>query len=112
MYTKFGEITQHFIKATLSKKNTSVLALIIFYETRSDNPKKYFRVLSCNIYTIIKIYVCIDYLDFQSKQISEITVGCRGGSKRRDEKFDRILCIGIPYLLINLMSCHRFRPFK
>ena len=60
--TTFGEITQPFIKATLSKKNTSVLALIMFYETRGDNPKKYFRVLSCVVYSIIKNYVCIEYL--------------------------------------------------
>ena len=31
MYATFGEITQPIIKATLLKKNTSVLALIIFY---------------------------------------------------------------------------------
>ena len=35
MYNKFGEITQPFIKATLSKNNTSVLALLMFHETRS-----------------------------------------------------------------------------
>ena len=37
----------------------------MFYETRSDNPKKYFRVFSVVIYTIIKNYVYIDYLDFK-----------------------------------------------
>ena len=62
MYTRFGEITQPFIKATLAKDNTSVLALIIFYETRADNPKKALIVFSCVIYSIIKNYVCIDYL--------------------------------------------------
>ena len=68
MYTTFGEITQPFIKATLAKNNTSVLALIMFDETISDNPKKYFMVLSCVIYITIKNYVCIDYLACQSKQ--------------------------------------------
>ena len=67
MYTTFGEITQPFIKATFSKKNTSVLALIIFYDTRAYNPKKYFRALSCVIYNMIKNFVCIDYLYFKSK---------------------------------------------
>ena len=62
MYTKFGEITQPHIRATPSKHNTSVLALIIFYDTRADNSRKYFRVSSCVIYIIIKNYVCIDYL--------------------------------------------------
>ena len=52
MYNTFGEITQPFIKATLSKKNTSVLELFMFYETRGDNLRKSFRVLSCVIYSI------------------------------------------------------------
>ena len=64
-YTTFGEITQPLIKATLEKKNTSVLELIIFYERRADTPKKAFRLLSYVIYTIIKNYVCIDYIAFQ-----------------------------------------------
>ena len=64
IYNTFGEIKQPFIKATLSKNNTSVLALIMIYDTRADNPKKYFKVLSCVIYTIIKNYVCIYFLDF------------------------------------------------
>ena len=57
--TIFGELTQPFIKAKLSKK-TSVLALIMFHEKRIEIPKKYFRVLICVIYTIIeKIYILI-----------------------------------------------------
>ena len=62
MYTTFGQITQAFIKATLSKNYTSVLSLIIFYGTRAENSKKYFRAFSCVIDTMIKNYVCIDYL--------------------------------------------------
>ena len=61
MYTTFGEIPQPFIKYTLEKKNTSVLSLLLFYETRSDNPNKYFRVLSCVVYSLIKKYVYIDF---------------------------------------------------
>ena len=34
MYTTFSEIKQPFIKAKISKKNTSVLVLRMFYETR------------------------------------------------------------------------------
>ena len=62
MYTTFGEIIQPFINAALAKNNTSVLALIISYETRADNTKNYFRVFSCVIYTIIKDYISIEYL--------------------------------------------------
>ena len=37
-----------------------------------------------------------------------MTVGSRGGSKHGDKSFDRILGIGIPDLVMNLMSCHGF----
>ena len=70
MNTTFGKFTQPFIKATLSKNNTSMLSLIMFHETRGGNSKKYFSVLSCVIYTIIKNYVCIDYLACQRKILS------------------------------------------
>ena len=53
MYTKFGEITQPFIKSRLTKDNTSVLSLLLFYETITDDPKKYFIVLSCVVCCII-----------------------------------------------------------
>ena len=48
MFTICGEITQPFIKATLEKNNTSVLALIMIYDTISD--MKSYRVFSCVIY--------------------------------------------------------------
>ena len=35
-------------------------------------------------------------------------MGSGGGYKHREERFDRILGIGIPDLLMNLMSCHGF----
>ena len=67
MYTTFGEIIQPFIRATLSKNNTHVLALIMSYETRGDNPKIYFIVLSCVVYSILENCVYIDYLACTSK---------------------------------------------
>ena len=35
MYTTFGTITQPFIKDTLKKKKTRVLALLMLYDTRA-----------------------------------------------------------------------------
>ena len=35
-------------------------------------------------------------------------MGSGKGSKNEETSFDRILLIGIPDLLINLMSCHGF----
>ena len=59
----FGAITKPFIRAKSLKKKTRVLELLMFYETISENIA--YRVLSCVIYTIIKNYVCIDYLACQ-----------------------------------------------
>ena len=66
MNNTFVAITQPHIKTTLEKKKTRVSALLMFYETRK-NPRKYFKVLSCVIYTIIRNYVCIDYNRFKVK---------------------------------------------
>ena len=65
MNDTFVQITQPHIRSTLSKKKTIVLALLMFYETRANNPRKYFNLLSCVIYTTTKNYVCIDYLACQ-----------------------------------------------
>ena len=65
MITTFGTIKKPYIRATLSKKKTRALELLMFYETRPYNPKKAFKTLSCVIYTIIKNYVCIDYITCQ-----------------------------------------------
>ena len=83
----------------------------MFYET-IKNPMKAFKVLSCVIYIIINIYVCIYYLACKSKKLRELTVSSRGGFKYGDKCFDKILGIGIPYLLMNKMSCHEFRGTK
>ena len=56
----------------------------MFHETGVYNPKKDYRVLSCIIYTIIKNYVCIDYLSCKYV-FCEIPVGSRGGSKHREK---------------------------
>ena len=68
MKTIFGSITQPHISKILSKKQTIVLALLMFYEARKK-PKKIFKVLSCVIYKIISNYVCIDYLGYYLKTI-------------------------------------------
>ena len=49
----------------------------MFYESR-QNPKKAFKVLSCVIYTIIRNNVCIDYLDCESKELSELPAAIGG----------------------------------
>ena len=88
-----------------------MLASLMFYETRK-NCKKVFKVLSCVIYTIISNYVCIDYLASEWKTLSEVIVGSVGGYKHEEKSYDKILGIGIPDLLINLMSCHGFLKNK
>ena len=93
-----------FIKYTMKKKNTRVLAWVMFYETGHKNVTKYFRVLSCVIYSIIGNYVCIDYLACQSKKLRDICID----RKYLGKSFNKFLGIWIPYFLMNLLSCHGF----
>ena len=88
----------------MKKKKYYFLVLVMFYETIHINATKYIRVLICVIYTIIDNYVCIDYLAYQSKKLSDICIYRKyfGGS------FNRFLGIGIPDLVINLLPCHSF----
>ena len=79
---------------------------------RQKNPKKYFKVLSCVIYTIINNYVCIDDLACGSKKLSEVPVSSGGDFKHWKKSYDKILGIGIPDLLMNLISCHGFLKNK
>ena len=89
MKTTFGAITQLHISKILAKKNTRVLELLIFNEKRK-NPKKVFKLLSCVIYTIIRNYVCVDYLASESKQLSELPVSYGGGFKHENKSYDKI----------------------
>ena len=50
MLTIFGSIAQPFIKATLLKNNTRLLALILFYDKIADGIA--YGLLSCVIYKI------------------------------------------------------------
>ena len=44
----------------------------MFYDNRTTNPTKVFKVLSCVLYSIIENYVYIEYLCWQSKKLSVI----------------------------------------
>ena len=63
-----------------------------------------YRVSSCVLYSLIENYAWIDYLSCQSKTLSRIS------SNRISEQisFNILLIIGIPELLLNLVSCHGF----
>ena len=89
------------------KRDTRVIALVVFYELGNFNPRKMFRVLSCVIYTIIERYVCIDYLCKETKKISELRLGCTLKTKRENMDYDKLFGIGIPDILLNMLSCHR-----
>ena len=60
----------------------------MFYKTRK-NPKKYFKVLSCVIYTIISNYICINYLACESKKLDELLVGTGGVFKYRKKSYEK-----------------------
>ena len=85
-----------------------MLALVIFYESGEINPRKMFRVLSCVVYTIINTCVCIDYLDTEKKKISDLKINFTGSSKHDGMDYNNFFGIGIPDLLLNMLSCRGF----
>ena len=92
MKTIFFAITQPHISTVLAKKNTRVLASLMFYETRK-NPRKVLKGLSCVIYAIISNYVCIYYLASEFKK-NELPIYYGWGFKHEDKSYDKILEIG------------------
>ena len=102
--SKFHERTTGAIKNCLRVNNTYVIALIISYDNNGIKLKKLYRLLSFFLYSLIDYYVCIDYLSCQSKTLSKIS------SKPIFEKisYNVFLGIGIPELLLNLVTCHGF----
>ena len=86
-----------------------MLALVKIYESGKTIVRKLFRVLSCLIYTIIDKYVCIDYLGSEKSKLSYLKIGCTGSNKHNGLDYKNVLGIGIPDLLLNLLSYHGFK---
>ena len=61
-------------------------------------------MLSCVVYNLISNYVCIDYMPCKSKTLSKIS----SNPTFKETIFNLLPSIGIPELLINLVSCHGF----
>ena len=80
--TTFSTSTMIQTSKMLLKPNTKVLALVMFFENKKKNAKKMFRMLSCLIYTIIRIYVFIDYLGSDKKKLCDLRLGVDGSYKR------------------------------
>ena len=57
----------------MKRTNMCVISLVMFYDNRTTNPEKVYRVLSCVPYSVIYNYVYIYYLYCQSKTISDIS---------------------------------------
>ena len=65
-------------------------------------------MLSCVLYTIINKYVCIDYLRSEKSKLIYLKIGSTGSSKHNGMDYNNLLGIGIPDLILNLLSCHGF----
>ena len=103
----FSTSTMTHISKILLKPNTIVLELVMFFENRKRYAKKAFRVLSCVIHTIIRNYVCIDYLG-NEKKIRWFTTCFCWELQIYWQKYDNVLGFGIPDMLMNLLSCQDF----
>ena len=57
----------------MKNKDRCVILLIMFYDSKIKNPIKFYRVLSCVLYSIAENYGCIDYICCQSKKLIRIS---------------------------------------
>ena len=96
--------TMETIIYVMIKRGKCVIELIMFYGSKGTKPKNWYGLLSCFLYSIIENYVWIDYLSCQSKTLSSIYSNRIFEQKR----FNTLLGIGIPEVLLNVVSCHRF----
>ena len=87
----FHENTMENIRDVMKKKDTCVIPLIMFYESKGKNPIKVYRMLSCVLYSLINHYDCIDYLCCKSKTLSSIY----SNRISKQTSFNIILGIGI-----------------
>ena len=74
--------------------------------------KEIFKVFSCVIYTIISNYVCIDYIGSEKKHLSALRLVPGGCYKHFNKRNYNFLGIGIPYMLMNFLSCRGFLKNK
>ena len=100
----FSIKTMKTIKNCLMKNNTYIMALIIIYENNGKDIKTVYKVLICVVYTLIENYVCIEYLSCQSKTLCDIS----SNSIFKETSLNLLLDIGIPELLLNIVSCSGF----
>ena len=92
------------IRDMMKNKDTRVIAQIMFNETNGKPPKILYRVLGCVLYSILKNYVCIDYISCQSKTLSRISYNMIF----EQPSLNILLGIGNPEVLLNLVYCHGF----
>ena len=57
----------------MRKKDTCVIALVMFYDTKTKNTTNLYWVLRCVLYYVIDNYVFTDYLCCHSKTFSIIS---------------------------------------
>ena len=79
------------------KNNVSVLLLITFDE---NSKITMYKVAEAVVYTIIDDNICLDYLDSTQKRLSKY------GNNFENIKFNNLSGLGIPEILMNVMSCH------
>ena len=73
------------------KKDTFVIVLILFYDSKLKNPIKVYMVLSFILYSLINNYVCIGYLCYQYKTLNRI----HSARIFKQTSYNILLCIGI-----------------
>ena len=76
----------------------------MFYENKTKNRVKTYRMLSCVLYSVINNYFCIDYICCNPKTLSVIS----SDKIFKQVSYNRLVGIGIPEVLIKFLYCQGF----
>ena len=87
------------MRKTTKNDNTHVIAILVFYDERK---LPIFNILGVVVYCFLEKYVCIDYLCLQKKR----NYICNRVFE--DTLFDELSLIGIPEILLIIVSCYGF----
>ena len=76
-----------------------VISLIMFYHNRMT---VVYKVIVSVIYSYVDTFICIDYMGILQHKLST-------SDKKFKNNFNDFSGLGIPEILMNIMSCHGFQ---
>ena len=101
MSKSFSGATMMPVRKVLKKLNTHVISLLMFNDNRNSIK---FKVLSSIVYCIMYNLICVDYLCCTKTKLCIVSKG----QLFENRTYNSVSGIGIPEILMNIISCRGF----